>query len=87
MRGHDLSVEEPVCSIGCVNDADDSLVQSDARALIERFGADAYFEARLGQHDDDVRVIDGNRPPGHWARVKRAIARERELKADQPNGE
>lgn len=68
-------------------DADDPLVQSDARALIERFGADAYFEARLRQHDDDVRVIDGNRPPGHWERVKCAIARERELKADQSNGE
>jgi hypothetical protein len=29
------------------HDADDSLVQSDARALIERLGEDAYFEARI----------------------------------------
>ncbi len=51
----------------------DPLVESDARALIERFGAGAYFEARLRQHDDQESIIDGNRPPGHWKRVKYAI--------------
>jgi hypothetical protein len=45
--------------------ASDPLVESDARALIERFGEDAYLEARLRQHNDE-QVIDGNRPPGHW---------------------
>lgn len=50
----------------------DPLVESDARAMIERFGEDAYLEARLRQHDD-VKVIDGNRPAGHWQRVKEAI--------------
>lgn len=53
----------------------DPLVESDARALIERFGGSAYLEARLRQHDDDARVIDGNRPPGHWEKVKNAIRR------------
>jgi hypothetical protein len=56
--------------------ADDRLVQSDAQALIDQFGEGAYFEARLRQHDDEVRVIDGNRPRGHWERVKARI-RER----------
>jgi len=31
---------------------------------IERFGEDAYLEARLRQHDTDAAIIDGNRPPG-----------------------
>ncbi|MBM3578209.1 MAG: hypothetical protein FJX40_11230 [Alphaproteobacteria bacterium] len=54
-----------------------ALVESDARALIERFGDDAYLEARLREHDE-ARVIDGNRPPGHWARVKEAVRERRE---------
>lgn len=48
------------------------LVASDARALVERFGAQAYLEARLRQHEQRD-VFDGNRPPGHWERVKNAI--------------
>lgn len=54
----------------------DPLVDADARAFIERCGSEAYFEARLRQHDDDVRVIDGNRPLGHWERVKEAIRKQ-----------
>ncbi|TLG77815.1 hypothetical protein [Methylocystis sp. B8] len=54
-----------------------ALVESDAHALIERFGEDAYLEARLRQHNDE-RVIDGNRPLGHWERVKEAIRKRRE---------
>jgi hypothetical protein len=56
--------------------ANDSLVQSDARALIE------YFEARLRQHGEP-QVIDGSRA---LETVKFAIAKERDLKADQSNG-
>lgn len=40
----------------------DPLVESDARALIERFGGSAYLEARLRQHDDDARVMATDRP-------------------------
>ena len=52
-----------------------ALVDSDAQALIERFGEDAYLEARLRQHDAS-RVIDVDRPPGHWERVKEAIRKQ-----------
>lgn len=49
-----------------------ALIKSDARALIERFGEQAYSEARFRQHDAPD-VVDANRPPGHWERVKEAI--------------
>jgi len=52
-----------------------ALIESDAQALIERFGEDAYLEARLRQHDTDAAIIDGNRPPGHWEWVKEATGR------------
>ncbi len=42
------------------------------RALLERFGDGAYLEARL-RHGDALHVVDGNRPPGHWEKVKEAI--------------
>ena len=51
-----------------------ALVESDARALIERFGDDAYLEALLRRYDAS-RVIDANRPLGHWEKVKDAIRR------------
>lgn len=54
--------------------AEQELVESDARVFIERFGESAYFEARLRQHDD-AGIIDANRPPYHWERVKDAIGR------------
>jgi hypothetical protein len=58
-----------------------ALVESDAADLIARFGAAAYLETRLRQHDD-ARVIDGNRPPGHWTKVKARIA---EMTAQPPS--
>ena len=51
-----------------------ALIKSDARALIERFGEQAYSEARFRQHDAPDGV-DANRPPDHWERVKEAILR------------
>jgi hypothetical protein len=50
-------------------------VESDARTFIERYGDDAYLEARLRQHGD-ASIIEGNRPPGHWESVK-ALIREK----------
>jgi hypothetical protein len=49
-----------------------ALIESDAKALIERFGEQAYSEARFRQHDAP-EVVDANRPAGHWERVKEAI--------------
>jgi hypothetical protein len=51
-----------------------ALIEADARALIERFGEQAYSEARFRQHDAPD-VVDANRPAGHWGRVKEAIRR------------
>ena len=51
------------------------LIESNARALIERFGDAGYVQARLRQHDA-LQVIDGYRPPGHWERVKEAIRKQ-----------
>jgi hypothetical protein len=49
-----------------------ALVETDAKVLIERFGEQAYSEARFRQHDAPD-VVDANRPDGHWERVKEAI--------------
>jgi predicted Rdx family selenoprotein len=51
-----------------------ALIEADAKALIERFGDQAYSEARFRQHDA-ADVVDANRPLGHWERVKEAIRR------------
>ncbi|MGC1862594.1 MAG: hypothetical protein WA733_16135 [Methylocystis sp.] len=51
-----------------------ALIESDARALIERFGEGAYSEARFRQLDAPD-VVDANRPVGHRERVKVAIRR------------
>jgi hypothetical protein len=51
-----------------------ALVEADARALIERFGEQAYSEARFRQHDAPD-VVDANRPAGHWEHVKETIRR------------
>jgi hypothetical protein len=51
-----------------------ALIEADAKALIERFGDQAYSEARFRQHDAPD-VVDVNRPAGHWERVKEAIRR------------
>jgi hypothetical protein len=45
-----------------------------ASNLIERFGDQAYAEASSRARHDDY-AIDGNRPDGHWRRVKLEIAR------------
>jgi hypothetical protein len=51
-----------------------TLIEADAKALIERFGEQAYSEARFRQHDAPD-VVDANRPAGHWECVKEAIRR------------
>jgi hypothetical protein len=51
-----------------------ALIEADAEALIERFGEQAYSEARVRQHDAPD-VVDANRPTGHWEWVKEAIRR------------
>lgn len=51
------------------------LVESDAHALIERFGKGAYLEAHIRQREAK-HAIGGNRPPGHWEQVKEAIRKE-----------
>ena len=50
------------------------IVEADAKALIERFGDQAYSEARFRQHEAPG-VVDANRPAGHWERVKEAVRR------------
>jgi hypothetical protein len=49
-----------------------ALIEADAKALIERFGEQAYSEARFRQHEAPD-VVDANRPEHHWERVKEAI--------------
>ncbi len=49
-----------------------AIIEADAKALIERFGEQAYSEARFRQHETPD-IVDANRPPGHWERVKEAI--------------
>ncbi len=51
-----------------------TLIEADAKALIERLGEQAYFEARFRQHDAP-EVVDASRPEHHWERVKEAIRR------------
>ena len=50
------------------------IVEADAKALIERFGDQAYSEARKRQHAAPD-IVDVNRPEYHWERVKVAIRR------------
>jgi hypothetical protein len=56
-----------------------ALIESDARDLIERYGDNAYSEARVRQ-SDEARIIDSNRPAGHWERVKHEIKRQQSKK-------
>jgi hypothetical protein len=49
---------------------------ADAEALIASHGVAAYQEARSRARDARTRaVIDGNRPDGHWDRVRQIIGR------------
>lgn len=52
-----------------------ALVESDAADLMARFGNQAYSEAGIRAYLRPT-IIDGNRPPGHWSRVKAAIAKK-----------
>jgi hypothetical protein len=52
------------------------LVAEDAAALIAAYGESAYGQARTWARDARLgRVVDGNRPRGHWDSVRREIAR------------
>lgn len=52
------------------------LVRSDAASLMERFGDLAYSESIKRVEDAERNVVlDGNRPAGHWSRVKSEIGR------------
>jgi len=51
------------------------LAEADAFALMQRYGDLAYEEVRRRAREADQKtVLDGNRPPGHWARVGKIIA-------------
>lgn len=53
------------------------LIQRDADALIDAFGPGAYDEARTRARDARLgRILDGNRPAGHWDKVRMEIARQ-----------
>lgn len=51
-------------------------VMDDADSLIERFGSNAYEEARTRARDARLnRVIDPHLPADHWDRVRTEIGR------------
>lgn len=51
------------------------LVERDARDLVKRFEDAAYFVARdRARAARDGGTFDGNRPSGHWGKVKLRIA-------------
>jgi hypothetical protein len=52
-------------------------VGADADSLIARFGDQAYFEARYRAQRS--AAIEGNRPKGHWTRVKLEIAKRQAI--------
>lgn len=52
------------------------LVAEDAGALIDAFGASAYEQARTRAREARLgKMIDANRPRGHWDKVRSEIAR------------
>jgi hypothetical protein len=51
-----------------------ALIERDADDLMARFGNQAYSEAGIRAYLEP-ETIDGNRSPGHWSRVKAAIAK------------
>ena len=64
------------CSLGSATAPHNrALIEADARALIERFGDQAYSEARERQHVPPVGDDDARRPAHHWECVKEAIRR------------
>jgi hypothetical protein len=53
-----------------------NVVDSDVNALLQSYGDGAYDEARTRAREARLgRVMDGNRPAGHWDKVRREIAR------------
>jgi hypothetical protein len=53
-----------------------ALVESDAATMIETFGESAYLEARRWVIAELAhKVIDGDRPAGHWARVRAEVGK------------
>lgn len=53
-----------------------SLLESDVNSLLQAFGNGAYDEARTRAREARLgKVVDGNRPDGHWDKVRREIAR------------
>lgn len=58
------------------NRTSSNLVKSDVAALIQSFGESAYDEARPRAREERLgKAIDGNRPRGHWDRVRQEIAK------------
>jgi hypothetical protein len=54
------------------------MAEADAGALIEKYGDLAYDESRRRSREQAHQtVLEGNRPRGHWALVRRIIS-ERE---------
>jgi hypothetical protein len=50
------------------------LAEADADAFMEKFGELAYDEARRRSREAErSTVLDGNRPHGHWALVRKII--------------
>lgn len=53
-----------------------ALIESDAAAMIEEFGESAYTEARRWVIAElNHKVIDVDRPAGHWGRVRAEVRR------------
>ena len=54
----------------------DTLVEADARALIDQHGIQAYGVARWRAHQVGTgKLVDDSRPSGHWRAVSRRVAR------------
>lgn len=50
------------------------LVEHDAHVLIGRHGAAAYYSARkLADDERNGRLVEIDRPLGHWSKVRRRI--------------
>lgn len=54
-----------------------ALAAADADALIAQYGEAAYSYAREYAHQArQGKIIDANRPDGHWHRVRQVIGRK-----------